>query len=151
MFAATDRRVLSSQMARALARMSPEHGVSPAPPAAGCSPAWIGAAGKSTGATVQCRGSDKSLGALRASVTTKADAGSNSYFSLSGACTLLRSTGYGIHPFCRAMLSGVRVCTWNIQLGLRLEAVIDAVRSCADFRDLDLLCLQEASVHVGVP
>jgi endonuclease/exonuclease/phosphatase family metal-dependent hydrolase len=49
------------------------------------------------------------------------------------------------------MLSGVRVCTWNIQLGLRLDAVVDAVRSCADFRDLDLLCLQEASVHAGRP
>jgi endonuclease/exonuclease/phosphatase family metal-dependent hydrolase len=49
------------------------------------------------------------------------------------------------------MLSGVRVCTWNIQLGLRLEAVVDAVRNCADFKDLDLLCLQEASVHGGRP
>ena len=49
------------------------------------------------------------------------------------------------------MLSSVWVCTWNIQLGLRLEAVVDAVRSCAAFRDLDLLCLQEASVHGGRP
>jgi endonuclease/exonuclease/phosphatase family metal-dependent hydrolase len=45
----------------------------------------------------------------------------------------------------------VRVCTWNIQLGLRLDAVIDAVRSRDDFRSLDLLCLQEASVHNGRP
>jgi endonuclease/exonuclease/phosphatase family metal-dependent hydrolase len=43
----------------------------------------------------------------------------------------------------------VRVCTWNIQLGLRLDAVIDAVRSRDDFQGLDLLCLQEASVHAG--
>jgi endonuclease/exonuclease/phosphatase family metal-dependent hydrolase len=45
----------------------------------------------------------------------------------------------------------VRVCTWNIQLGLRLDAVLDAVRSRGDFKDLDLLCLQEASVHSGRP
>jgi endonuclease/exonuclease/phosphatase family metal-dependent hydrolase len=43
----------------------------------------------------------------------------------------------------------VRVCTWNIQLGMRLDAVIDAVRSREDFHGLDLLCLQEASVHGG--
>jgi endonuclease/exonuclease/phosphatase family metal-dependent hydrolase len=43
----------------------------------------------------------------------------------------------------------VRVCTWNIQLGLRLDAVIDAVRTHGDFHGLDLLCLQEASVHAG--
>jgi endonuclease/exonuclease/phosphatase family metal-dependent hydrolase len=45
----------------------------------------------------------------------------------------------------------VRVCTWNIQLGLRLDAVVDTVGSRADFRRLDLLCLQEASVHDGRP
>src|SRR3977135_388873 len=45
----------------------------------------------------------------------------------------------------------VRVCTWNIQLGLRLDAVIDAVGSRGDFRGLDLICLQEASVHSGRP
>ena len=44
----------------------------------------------------------------------------------------------------------MRVCTWNIQLGLRLDAVIDAVRTRDDFRGLDLLCLQEASVHAGL-
>jgi endonuclease/exonuclease/phosphatase family metal-dependent hydrolase len=43
----------------------------------------------------------------------------------------------------------MRVCTWNIQLGLRFGPVVDAVRTVADFRDLDLLCLQEASVHSG--
>jgi len=43
----------------------------------------------------------------------------------------------------------MRVCTWNIQLGLRLDAVLDAVRTRADFKDLDLFCLQEASVHSG--
>jgi len=43
----------------------------------------------------------------------------------------------------------MRVCTWNIQLGLRRGAVVDAVRSRAGFEGLDLLCLQEASVHSG--
>jgi endonuclease/exonuclease/phosphatase family metal-dependent hydrolase len=43
----------------------------------------------------------------------------------------------------------MRVCTWNIQLGLRLDAVVDAVRTRDDFKGLDLLCLQEASVHEG--
>jgi endonuclease/exonuclease/phosphatase family metal-dependent hydrolase len=43
----------------------------------------------------------------------------------------------------------VRVCTWNIQLGLRLETVIEAVAGHPDFKNLDLLCLQEASIHLG--
>jgi endonuclease/exonuclease/phosphatase family metal-dependent hydrolase len=43
----------------------------------------------------------------------------------------------------------VRVCTWNIQLGLRIETVIEAVAGHPDFKNLDLLCLQEASIHVG--
>ncbi len=45
----------------------------------------------------------------------------------------------------------VRVCTWNIQLGLRLDAVVDTVGSRDDFSGLDLLCLQEASVRGGRP
>ena len=45
----------------------------------------------------------------------------------------------------------VRVCTWNILLGLRLDAVLAAVRSLPDFAQLDLLALQEASVHDGRP
>ena len=34
----------------------------------------------------------------------------------------------------------MRACTWNIHLGLRLDAVLDAVRTRADFKDLDLFC-----------
>src|ERR1700682_6774328 len=106
-------------------------------------------AGNSSGATVQCLGSDRSLGTLCAAVTTRADEGSDRYFSLSGVCTVLRSTVYVIptcwrsklpHAFC------VRVCTWNIQLGLRLDAIVDTVRTRRDFSGLDLLCLQEASL-----
>lgn len=45
----------------------------------------------------------------------------------------------------------MRICTWNILLGLRLAAVLDAVRSLADFHRLELLALQEASIHGGRP
>lgn len=45
----------------------------------------------------------------------------------------------------------MRICTWNIQLGLRLDAVVDAVRRSDDFRGLDLFAIQEASVHHGRP
>ena len=43
----------------------------------------------------------------------------------------------------------MRVCTWNIQLGQRLDAIVDATQTRPDFKDLDLLCLQEASIHRG--
>jgi endonuclease/exonuclease/phosphatase family metal-dependent hydrolase len=49
------------------------------------------------------------------------------------------------------MLGRVRVCTWNIQLGMRLDAIVDAVRTRPDFKGLDLLCLQEASIHSERP
>jgi endonuclease/exonuclease/phosphatase family metal-dependent hydrolase len=45
----------------------------------------------------------------------------------------------------------VRICSWNIQLGRRLDAVLDLVGREAAFRALDVLALQEASVHDGVP
>ena len=45
----------------------------------------------------------------------------------------------------------MRVCTWNILLGLRLAQVLAAVRDLSDFRHLDLFALQEASVHDGRP
>lgn len=43
----------------------------------------------------------------------------------------------------------MRICSWNILLGLRLNAVLDAVGSQPDFRDVDLFALQETSVHGG--
>ena len=43
----------------------------------------------------------------------------------------------------------MRVCTWNILLGLRLEKVISAVQTAPDFHGLDVLALQEASMHDG--
>ncbi|HET7420904.1 MAG TPA: endonuclease/exonuclease/phosphatase family protein [Candidatus Dormibacteraeota bacterium] len=45
----------------------------------------------------------------------------------------------------------MRVCTWNILLGRRLRAVLDAVRTLPDFAGLDLLAVQEASTHGGRP
>jgi endonuclease/exonuclease/phosphatase family metal-dependent hydrolase len=45
----------------------------------------------------------------------------------------------------------VRICTWNILLGLRLSAVLTAVSTRPDFHRLDLLALQESSVHDGTP
>jgi endonuclease/exonuclease/phosphatase family metal-dependent hydrolase len=45
----------------------------------------------------------------------------------------------------------VRICTWNILLGRRLPKVLQAVRDLPDFKDLDLLALQEASIHDGRP
>ena len=43
----------------------------------------------------------------------------------------------------------MRMCTWNIQLGSRLPAVLEAVSSVLDFRGIELLALQEASCHEG--
>lgn len=45
----------------------------------------------------------------------------------------------------------MRICSWNIQLGRRLDSVLELVGREPAFRGLDLLALQEASVHDGVP
>ena len=45
----------------------------------------------------------------------------------------------------------MRVVTWNILLGLRLDKVLETVRRQKDFRGLDLFALQEASEHDGRP
>ncbi|HEY6116724.1 MAG TPA: endonuclease/exonuclease/phosphatase family protein [Candidatus Dormibacteraeota bacterium] len=45
----------------------------------------------------------------------------------------------------------MRICTWNILLGLRLSKVLETVQSHPDFRHLDLFAIQEASVHQGRP
>lgn len=41
----------------------------------------------------------------------------------------------------------LRFCSWNIQVGMNRAQVLELVASHADFRGLDLLALQEASVH----
>ncbi len=45
----------------------------------------------------------------------------------------------------------MRMCTWNILLGLRLQKVLDAICTQPDFRHLDLFAIQEASLHDGRP
>ena len=44
----------------------------------------------------------------------------------------------------------MRICSWNIQLGARLGAVLDAVERNPSFDSVDVVALQEASVHDGV-
>jgi endonuclease/exonuclease/phosphatase family metal-dependent hydrolase len=43
----------------------------------------------------------------------------------------------------------VRICSWNIQFGERLHLVLDAVTNEESFKEVDVLALQEASVHDG--
>ena len=45
----------------------------------------------------------------------------------------------------------MRICSWNIQFGARLGAVLDAVGDEPSFKDVDMVALQEASIHDGVP
>ena len=41
----------------------------------------------------------------------------------------------------------LRLCSWNIHLGIELERILTTVRGTEHFRGLDLLLLQEASVR----
>lgn len=41
----------------------------------------------------------------------------------------------------------LRLCSWNIHLGIELERILTTIRSAAHFRGLDLLLLQEASAR----
>lgn len=43
----------------------------------------------------------------------------------------------------------MRICTWNIQMGLRLDEVVAAVGGHPDFHTVDLFAVQEASIHDG--
>jgi endonuclease/exonuclease/phosphatase family metal-dependent hydrolase len=45
------------------------------------------------------------------------------------------------------MPTTIRACTWNIELGRRLERVLEATGGLPDFRALDVMLLQEASEH----
>lgn len=45
----------------------------------------------------------------------------------------------------------LRLCTWNINLGQRLDEIVDAISRHADFAGLDLFAVQEASDHGGRP
>jgi endonuclease/exonuclease/phosphatase family metal-dependent hydrolase len=41
----------------------------------------------------------------------------------------------------------LKLCTWNLHLGLELPAILRSIDAEEDFRNLDLLALQESSVH----
>ena len=43
----------------------------------------------------------------------------------------------------------LRLCTWNLHLGLRLASVLESIEREEDFNDLDLVALQEASEQDG--
>ena len=47
------------------------------------------------------------------------------------------------------MTQTLKLCTWNLQVGLQLETIVAALGQQQDFAGLDLLALQEASVHAG--
>lgn len=41
----------------------------------------------------------------------------------------------------------MRFCSWNIQVGMKRAAILDVVQNHRDFRNLDMMALQEASAH----
>jgi len=43
----------------------------------------------------------------------------------------------------------LRFCSWNIQVGLRRESVLEVFRHHPDLQKLDVLALQEASTHLA--
>jgi len=43
----------------------------------------------------------------------------------------------------------LRLCTWNLHLGLKLDRILESLERYEDFRGLDLFALQEASEHEG--
>ncbi len=45
------------------------------------------------------------------------------------------------------MTETIRLCTWNVQFGMELNTIIQAIQACSDFEQLDLLALQEVSIH----
>lgn len=45
------------------------------------------------------------------------------------------------------MSQTLRFCSWNIQVGMKRAALLEIMRHQPDFRQLDVLALQEASAH----
>ncbi len=56
-------------------------------------------------------------------------------------------TLHPLHRYNDCMTETIRLCTWNIQLGLQLDTILGALGRDPDFAKLDLLALQEASIH----
>ncbi len=48
------------------------------------------------------------------------------------------------------MTNTLRFCTWNIQIGLALDRILDSIAQHSDFAGLDLIARQEASNHNGI-
>ena len=46
-------------------------------------------------------------------------------------------------------MGSLRICTWNIQLGLSLKQVLETIATQPAFSNLDVFALQEASQHAG--
>lgn len=44
----------------------------------------------------------------------------------------------------------LRIATWNLFLGKDLKGILKSIKSNKDFEDIDLIALQEASIHDGV-
>jgi endonuclease/exonuclease/phosphatase family metal-dependent hydrolase len=55
-----------------------------------------------------------------------------------------------VSPSASASPPRLKLCTWNLHLGLELPSILRSIEAEEDFRKLDLLALQEASVHGGV-
>ena len=47
------------------------------------------------------------------------------------------------------MTPRLQFCTWNIEFGIQLGAIVSALGARADFAGIDMLALQEASIHDG--
>lgn len=45
------------------------------------------------------------------------------------------------------MAQTLHFCSWNIQVGIKREAILHIVASHSDFQNLDVIALQEASAH----
>src|SRR5438094_1376681 len=48
-------------------------------------------------------------------------------------------------------MGALRLCTWNVNWGERLDLLLKEISGTPDFRGLDVLALQEASEHGGRP
>src|SRR5439155_183155 len=129
MLAATIRRVVSWQAARAPSSTSPEQGTSPLPPTAGCAPDLHETAGADSGTTAQCSGSSRSLGPLRTRSRIWAACGSRLYRSRIGACSARTSRlalATDIFPLLLSANDGTLVTPVRLKLVSRKRAGVAA-------------------------
>ncbi len=48
------------------------------------------------------------------------------------------------------MKNQLRICTWNIHFGHELPLILKIIKKSKDFQNIDLLALQETSIHNGI-